>query len=182
MATETCSHLVERQDSVYEYEFVASGKRLANRAASNFGAGSVFFVEGLPLGQIIILNATDTVDTSGFDELFDEGAVILASLNLPLPIAGKSGIHTLSYGWSSSRDSLRVGQDARILLPSVPIERTEDSWLVWWSGTQFLYEDPDDPMKGGGYLEELVQQIPKLILWTILLQRRNRWPKSATWT
>ncbi len=116
---------------------------------ATLGAGSVFFVDGLPLGQVIVLNATDTVESSGFDELFDEGAVILASLNLPLPIAGKSGVHTLSYGWSS-RDFVSLGQDPRILLPRVPIQRTEDSWLVWWSGTQFLYEDPNDPFKGWG--------------------------------
>ena len=116
---------------------------------ATLGAGAVFFVDGLPLGQILVLNATDTVESSGFDELFEEGALVLGSINLPLPIAGRTGIHTFSYGWSS-RDFVSLGQDPRIILPSVPLERTSDSWVAWWSGAQFLVEDPTTPLQGWG--------------------------------
>lgn len=116
---------------------------------ATLGAGAVFLVDGLPLGQVMVLNATDTVETSGFDELFDEGALVLASVNVPLPIAGKSGVHTFTYGWSS-RDFVALNQDPRILLPDVPLARTSDSWVAWWSGAQYLVEDPTTPFKGWG--------------------------------
>ncbi len=116
---------------------------------ATLGAGAVFFVDGLPLGQVMVLNATDTVESSGFDELFEEGALVLGSVNVPLPIAGRLGIHTFSAGWSS-RDFTALGQDPRIILPNIPLTRTEDSWVAWWSGAQFLTEDQSDPMKGWG--------------------------------
>lgn len=116
---------------------------------ATLGGGAVFFVDGLPLGQIMVLNATDTVETSGFEELFAEGAVLLGSVNAPLPIGGKTGVHTFSYGWSS-RDFVALNQDPRILLPSVPLAETSDSWIAWWSGAQYLQEDPNTPLKGWG--------------------------------
>lgn len=116
---------------------------------ATLGAGAVFFVDGLPLGQIAVLNATDTLTTSGFDELFEEGALVLGSINAPLPLGGKTGVHTFTYGWSS-RDFVALDQDPRVILPSVPLERTSDSWLAWWSGAQYIQEDPTTPLKGWG--------------------------------
>ncbi len=116
---------------------------------ATLGAGAVLFVEGLPLGQFVILNASDTVSTTGIDELFNDGVFMLGSVNLPLPLAGKLGIHTFSAGWSS-KDFTSFGQDARVILPSIPLQRTEDSWVAWWSGAQYLVEDPDHPLEGWG--------------------------------
>ncbi len=108
----------------------------------------------------MVLNATDTVESSGFDELFEEGALVLGSVNVPLPIAGRLGIHTFSAGWSS-RDFTALGQDPRIILPNIPLTRTEDSWVAWWSGAQFLTEDQSDPMKGWGLFGRAGQRIRK---------------------
>lgn len=116
---------------------------------ATLGAGAVLSVQGLPFAQVMVLSATDTVTTSGFDELFEDGALIVGSVNVPLPITGKLGVHTFSGAWNS-KTFTSLDQDARLILPRLPLRRTEGSWVVWWSGAQYLYQDPCDPMKGWG--------------------------------
>jgi porin len=116
---------------------------------ATLGAGALLMVDGLPLAQFMVLNATDTVDTVGISELFADGALVLGSVNVPLPIAGNLGIHTFTAGWSS-KTFTSLGQDARLIIQNVPLQQTEGSWLAWWSGAQYLVQDERDPMKGWG--------------------------------
>ncbi|MCA9163277.1 MAG: carbohydrate porin [Planctomycetales bacterium] len=116
---------------------------------ATLGAGAIFSVDGMPFAQLMVMNSSDTVTTSGFEDLFDNGAVILGSVNLPVPIAGKLGIHTLSGAWNT-KTFTSLDQDGRIIIPNVPLIQTAGSWVVWWSGAQYLYQDPSDPMKGWG--------------------------------
>lgn len=116
---------------------------------STLGAGAVYSVDGLPLAQLIVMNAEDTVSTSGFDELFEEGVLILGGINLPTSINGKLGIHTFSGAWNS-RNFTDLNQDGRLIIPNTPIEETSGSWVFWWSGAQYLYQNPCDPTKGWG--------------------------------
>lgn len=121
---------------------------------ATLGAGMIYLVDGMPAAQLLVLNPTDTVKTSGLDELFEDCVLLMGSINVPLPIAGKQGIHTFSAAWSS-KEFTSLGQDPRILTGEVPITPTKGSWLVWWSGTQYLYQDPDDPTKGWGLFGRL---------------------------
>lgn len=116
---------------------------------STLGAGVIYAVDGLPVAQLIILNATDTITTSGFDQLFEDGAVISGTVNIPVPIAGKMGLHSFTGSWSS-KTFTALGQDPRIIIGQVPIAASKGSWSVSWSGAQYLYQDPNDPMKGWG--------------------------------
>jgi len=116
---------------------------------ATLGAGAVFLVDELPFAQVLVMNATDTITTSGFDELFENGAVILAGVNVPVPIAGKMGLHSFNGAWSS-KTFTSLDQDARLVVQGVPLQRTSGSWLLWWSGAQYLFQDPDDPLKGWG--------------------------------
>lgn len=121
---------------------------------ATLGAGAVYSVNGMPAAQLLVLNATDTMTTSGFDQLFEDGLVLLGGVNVPLPIAGKMGIHSFSVGWSS-KTFTSLGQDPRVITGSVPIATSEDSWVLWWSGAQYLHQDPDDPLKGWGLFGRL---------------------------
>lgn len=116
---------------------------------ATLGAGAVILVEGMPFAQVLVLNATDTTTTSGFDELFADGAVILGGVNIPVPIAGKMGIHSFNGAWNSMTHT-SLGQDPRVITGRIPIATTAGSWVMWWSGAQYLYQDPSDPMKGWG--------------------------------
>jgi len=116
---------------------------------ATLGAGAVFSVDGMPAAQVLVLNATDTTTTSGFDELFRDGVAILGGVNVPVPIAGKMGIHSFNGAWNS-KTFTSLGQDPRVIGGNAPIAATDGSWAAWWSGAQYLYQDPCDPMKGWG--------------------------------
>ncbi len=116
---------------------------------ATLGAGVIYAVDGLPVAQLVVLNATDTITTSGFDQLFEDGAVITGGVNIPVPVAGKMGIHSFNGAWSS-KTFTSLGQDPRVIIGRTPIAASEGSWSVWWSGAQYLYQDPNDPMKGWG--------------------------------
>lgn len=117
---------------------------------ATLGGGAVFMVDGMPAAQLLVLNASDTTTTSGFDELFADGVALLGGVNVPLPIAGKMGIHSFNFGWNS-KEFTSLGQDPRVIGGNIPIAATEGSWVAWWSGAQFLHQDPSDPMKGWGF-------------------------------
>lgn len=118
---------------------------------STLGAGMIFSVDGNPAASLLVLNSRDTISTSGFSELFEDGAAIIGSVNLPLSFTDQLGIHTFSCAWNSGEFS-SLGQDPRVILPSVPIARSSGTWVAWWSGAQYLQQfDPEnDPMKGWG--------------------------------
>lgn len=118
---------------------------------STLGAGALFSMDGTPFAALMVLNATDTTTTSGLSELFEDGAVIFGSLALPLPIAGRLGIHNFSAAYNT-KEFTALGQDPRILTGEVPITPTTGGWVAWWSGTQYIQQfDPEnDPLKGWG--------------------------------
>ena len=116
---------------------------------ATLGAGAILSVDGMPFAQLLVLNATDTTTTSGFDELFRDGVALLGGVNVPVPIAGKMGIHSFNGAWNS-KTLTSLGQDPRVIGGNAPIATSEGSWAVWWSGAQYLYQDQCDPMKGWG--------------------------------
>jgi len=117
---------------------------------ATLGLGFVVLGEGAePLFVFNVLNATDTVRTSGFDELFAEGVLLSAELRLPTDFLGRPG-HQLFGGTWNSRDVVALEQDPRIILPSVPIARQSGSWSLYWNFDQYLRVDRRDPNRGWG--------------------------------
>lgn len=130
--------------------FVINPVALRTMPYSTLGCGFVVMHEGETIWQVSVLNSVDTSGTSGFDELFDEGASIASQLRLPTNFFNKPG-HQLLATTYSTRNYVALGQDPRVLLPSVPLARTEDSWSVFWNCDQYLISDPHDPTRGWGY-------------------------------
>ncbi len=118
---------------------------------STLGAGVVIVPAEDSLINIGVLNATDTASTAGFDELFNEGAVISAEGRFKTSFLGKPG-HQLIGGVWSSRNYSSLDQDPRILFPpaGIPIARQSDSWGVYYNFDQYLFTDECDPTKGWG--------------------------------
>ena len=73
----------------------------------------------------------------------------MGGVNVPVPIAGKMGIHSFNFAWNS-KTFTSLGQDPRVFGGNIPIASHDGSWVAWWSGAQYLYQDPCDPMKGWG--------------------------------
>jgi porin len=116
---------------------------------STLGAGFMIVQDEEPVFQFGVLNATDTVDSAGFEELFDEGAVLTSEMRLPVAVGELPGHQVLGGSWSS-RDVDSLGQDPRVILPDIPIARADDSWSLYYNFDQYLVTDSHDPKRGWG--------------------------------
>ena len=116
---------------------------------STLGAGFAILRDQQPLFTLTVLNAIDTTQTSGFDQLFAQGATLNAELRVPTKFCELPG-HQLLGGTWSSRDYVALGQDPRIILPNVPIQRTDGSWSLYWNFDQYLKVYSNAPLRGWG--------------------------------
>ena len=117
---------------------------------STLGAGFVYLSDaGEPLFTFTVLNARETIRTSGFDELFEDGVALSAEGRLPTNFFDLPG-HQLVGGTWNSRDYVGFGQDPRVIFPNVPIQRQTGSWSLYWNFDQYLFAQADDATKGVG--------------------------------
>ncbi len=131
--------------------FIANPIALRTIPYSSLGCGFIVLTdEGEPLFNFLVMNPTDTAGSDGFDELFSDGVALSAELRCATPLMGKPG-HQLFAGTWSSRDYISLGQDPRILLPNVPINRADGSWSLYWNTDQALWVDPRDTSRHWGY-------------------------------
>jgi porin len=129
--------------------FVGTPIGLRTIPYSTLGAGFVILQDLEPIFTFSVLNARDTANRSGFDELFDDGVTLAPELRLPTNFFGLPG-HQLFGGTWSSRNYVSLDQDPRIILPNVPIARSSDSWALYYNFDQHLFVDSSDPTKGWG--------------------------------
>ncbi|MCA9258148.1 MAG: carbohydrate porin [Planctomycetales bacterium] len=130
--------------------FIANPIALRTVPYSTLGCGFVVVDEGEPVLNVLVLNPTDTAETDGFNELFNDGVTISAELRFATNLLGKPG-HQLFGGTWSSRDYASLGQDPRVLLPTIPIARVDESWSLYWNTDQALWVDPCDADRHWGY-------------------------------
>jgi porin len=117
---------------------------------SSLGAGVVILDGREPLLKFLVMNSTDTADSAGFDELFEEGVVVSTELRVPTNLMGKPGHQLFGATWNS-RDFVSFDQDPRIILPSIPVARTSGTWALNWNTDQALWVDSADPSRHWGY-------------------------------
>ncbi len=130
--------------------FVINPVALRTIPYSTLGCGFVILGEDkMPMFSYTLLNAVDTADTTGFDELFAEGVAMSAELRLPTNFLDMPG-HQLFGGTWNSRDYVSLGQDPRVVLPDVPINDTVGSWSLYWNFDQYLVVDRCNPQRGWG--------------------------------
>jgi porin len=117
---------------------------------STLGCGfTVLGSEGTPVFTYTILNPTETIKTSGFDELFNDGVAMAAELRLPTTFLDMPGHQLFGASWNS-RDYVSLDQDPRIVLPNVPINETSGTWSVYWNFDQALVVDRCNPARHWG--------------------------------
>lgn len=130
--------------------FIANPIALRTIPYASLGCGFVILNEGEPLLNVLVINPTDTADSDGFDELFADGVAMSVELRFATRWFGKPG-HQLFAGTWSSRDYVSLDQDPRVILPSVPIDRTDGSWSLFWNTDQALWVDSCDSSRHWGY-------------------------------
>jgi porin len=116
---------------------------------STLGGGFYFSRDERPFWTVSVLNATDTTRTLGFDELFAQGAVVVSELCIRTNFFGRPGNQLFGSSWSS-RDFSTIGEDPRIMLPTINTNRVDGSWSSYWNFDQFLHVDPENPEQGWG--------------------------------
>ncbi|MAX37787.1 MAG: carbohydrate porin [Gimesia sp.] len=129
--------------------FVATPIGLRTIVYSSLGTGFLILRDGEPIFTFTVINSTDTSRTSGFEELFANGASVIPELRLPTNLFGRPGHFLFGASWSS-RDYAALEQDPFIVLPDIPIDRKTDSWSLYWNFDQYLFVDPCDPSRGWG--------------------------------
>lgn len=105
--------------------FVTNPIALRTVPYSTLGAGFVFLADGAPIFTFTVLNATDTVRTDGFSELFNEGAVVTAELRLPTNLLGMPG-HHLFGGVGAAVRLLRWTRILELSCPTCPLRDKVD--------------------------------------------------------
>ena len=137
------------KDQFSNMAFVANPIVLRTAPYSTLGAGFVILRDMQPLFTFTVLNSTDTTQTSGFDQLFAQGATLNGELRLPTKFFELPGHQLLGGSWSS-RDYVALGQDPRIVLPNLPIQPADGSWSLYWNCDQYLKVYSNDPLRGWG--------------------------------
>jgi porin len=109
---------------------------------STLGAGFMVLRDGAPMLTVSVLNSTDTSNTSGFQELFNNGLLLSASLRVPTKFWDLPGHQLLGATWNNQTYvSIR---EAYIPYPDVAIPATRGSWCVFWNFDQYVVVDSDD--------------------------------------
>jgi porin len=137
------------EDQFLNYGLVGNAALLRTVPYSTLGGGIFVMRQGRPVWTLSVLNAVDTTRTIGFDDLFDQGAVVVSETRIPTNFFGRPG-HQLFGGTWSARNFTTIGEDPRIMLPAVPTNRVDGSSSFYWNFDQFLVVDPECPDRGWG--------------------------------
>ncbi|WP_116344393.1 carbohydrate porin [Blastopirellula marina] len=137
------------KDQFSNLAFVVNPLLLRSVPYATLGTGFILLQDQAPIFTFTVLNSTNTASTAGFNELFANGVSLIAETRLPYEIGGKQGHQLLGGSWSS-REYVSLGQDPRVVLPDVPIDRASGTWGLYWNMDQYLVHYCDDSTKGWG--------------------------------
>jgi porin len=115
---------------------------------STLGAGFVYLIDKQPALTFSVLNSTDTTNTSGFSELFNDGVLLSVSLRLPTRFLGMPGHQLIGGTWNNQ--TYTSISEPYIPYPDVAIPTTRGSWCLYWNFDQYLVVDSDDNQRGWG--------------------------------
>ncbi len=139
------------KDQFLNMTFVADVASALTIPYSTLGAGFMLVKDQQPWLSVTVLNATDTTETAGFNELLKHGVAVSPEMRLPTRFFDRPG-HQLIGGTWNSKDFLALGQDPRFDLPSssIPLEKRQRAWSLYWNFDQYISVDPRQPSRGWG--------------------------------
>ena len=88
---------------------------------ATLGAGAAILVGGYPVFTLTVYDTNNDSTTSGFNVLFDNGAIIYPTVSLPTTFFGMPG-HQSVWGAYSSGSYAIVTPQSLNLIPPVPLE------------------------------------------------------------
>jgi porin len=122
------------------------------------GAGGAILVSGYPVLTLTLYDTNDVTTTSGFHDLFDNGAVIYPTVSLPTTFFGMPGHQSLWGAYSSGRYAIVTPQSLTLLPqvlqgeipPSALTTLVRGSWWITYLFDQALWVDPTDQTRSWG--------------------------------
>lgn len=118
---------------------------------STLGAGFAVLENKEPVFTFAAMDANNHPTTSGLNDLFADGVVLMAQATLPVKINGLSGHQSIMGTWSSKTYTL-LDRSAFSIIPGEGIVApTHDgSWSISYIFDQYLSQDSCDPKRGWG--------------------------------
>jgi porin len=131
---------------------------------SALGGGAVLIlpdvtVKNPSILSVTALGANGQPNTSGFDEDFEDGQVLMGTYSQPSRFFDKPGGH-LFVGTYSTRDFTMLDQNPRLFLEAllgypVTLDKGEDSWSLMYNMHQYVYAEEEDESQGFGFFGRL---------------------------
>src|SRR6202011_2636998 len=128
------------------------------------GAGAAILAGGYPVASITVYDTNNDSTTSGFNVLFDNGAIIYPTVSLPTKFFGLPGHQSVWGAYSSGRYAI-VSPESLNLIPQIlqgppPTNLTtpppnlltlvRGSWWITYLFDQALWVDPTDQTRSWG--------------------------------
>jgi porin len=142
---------------------------------ATLGAGAAVLVDGQPVATLTVYDTHDDTNTSGFDVLFNNGAVIFPQVILPTNFFGMAGHQSIWAAYSSGQYGILDPQSINIFPPPTPgpppTIPVRGSWWTTYLFDQALWVDSTDPTRSWGVFGNggISGGDPNPIKWSLIL-------------
>jgi porin len=125
---------------------------------ATFGAGAAVMQHGYPVLSLTVYDTHEAATRTGFDKLFDNGALIYPTVSLPTKFFGMPGHQTLWGTYSSGRYAI-ITEESLTLLPQILegllpptalVSEERGSWWITYLFDQALWVDSTDETRSWG--------------------------------
>jgi len=125
---------------------------------ATLGAGAAVLAGGYPVFSLTVYDTNDDSTRSGFDKLFDNGALIYPTVSLPTKFFDMPGHQSLWGAYSSGRYAIVTPQSLTLLplvlqgqlRPSALTTLVQGSWWITYLFDQALWVNPTDKTRSWG--------------------------------
>lgn len=137
---------------------------------STLGAGFAVLRDMAPVFSLMVLDTNNTPTSSGFESFFDNGATMVARLDLPVSFLDLPGHQGLWGTYSSGKynDLRPTAYFDPNYGPMVNFAQDTGSWSVFYSADQALFVDPCNPKRSWGLFTNigLADDGPSPVRWS----------------
>jgi porin len=125
---------------------------------ATLGAGAAVLAGGYPVFTLTVYDTNNDSTTSGFNVLFDNGAIIYPTVSLPTTFFGMPGHQSLWGAYSSGRYAIVTPESLNLipqvlqgeLRPTALATLIRGSWWITYLFDQALWVDPTDKTRSWG--------------------------------
>ena len=119
---------------------------------STYAAGFAVLHEKQPVFNFLVYDPVDRATNLGLDDLFDQGAGVLAQATLPVKPFGLPGHQSIGATWSS-RSYTELDAESFLIIPRLGVVQPSEisgSWNVFYTFDQYLWVNPCNEKQGLG--------------------------------